>query len=265
VWWDLVKLTETAEDAKPVRLATVFHRPRNTAGPAASVEEFCRLVESNAGLRANLVCLPEGITVVGTGKSYAEVAESIPGPTTRRLGELAAKLRTHVVAGVYERIGAVVFNTSVLVGPAGEMLGIYRKTHLPQEEVEAGLTPGDYFPVFDTAIGRVGMMICWDVQFPEVARRLALNGAEILALPIWGGSEVLARARAIENHAYLVSATYDMRSFIVDPAGQVLAEATAAKPIVAAEVRPGENIYQPWLGDMRWRTWRERRGDLSNR
>lgn len=263
VWWDAIQLAE--EPAPPdriVRALTVFHRPRNSRSAAESVEQFCRLVESAATNPVDLVCLPEGITVVGTGKSYVEVSESVPGPTTHRLGAVARKLGAYVVAGLYERIGKVVFNTAVLIDRKGELLGCYRKTHLPREEWERGITPGDHYPVFETDFGRLGILICWDLQFPEAARALALQGAEVICLPIWGGSEVLARARAIENCLFLVSATYDMRSFIVDPAGRVLAEATSQQPVAMAPLYLDRPIYQPWLGDMKTRTWKERRADL---
>jgi predicted amidohydrolase len=143
------------------------------------------------------------------------------------------------------------------------LAGIYRKTHLPREEWESGITPGDEYPVFDTDFGKVGLIICWDVQFPEPARAMALKGAEILLLPIWGGSDVLARARAIENHVFLISSTFDMRTFIVNPAGRILAEGTPEMPIAAAELRLNQRILQPWLGDMKNRTWKERRPDIS--
>jgi predicted amidohydrolase len=106
-------------------------------------------------------------------------------------------------------------------------------------------------------------MICWDVQFPEPARALALKGAEVILLPIWGGSEVLARARAIENHVFLISSSYDMRTFIVNPAGEVLAEASKEHPCVSAEMQLDRKIVQPWLGDMKPRTWKERRPDIA--
>jgi len=245
-----------------VRAMTVHHRPRNSAGPAQSVESFCRLAEGAAALKPDLLCLPEGITVVGTSLSYAEVSEPVPGPTTARLGETARKLNSYVVAGLYEREGTLVYNTAVLLDRTGRLAGRYRKTHLPREEWERGITPGDAYPVFDTEFGRVGLMICWDVQFPEPARALAAQGAEILLLPIWGGSDVLARARSIENCVFLVSSSYDMRSFIVDPAGRVLAEATVETPVVCAELFLDRPILQPWLGDMKTRTWKERRPDL---
>ena len=263
VWWDDIQLRE--EPSPPdrvVRAVTIFHRPRNTKSSAESVEQFCALAETAAPQKPDLICLPEGITVVGTGKGYADVSEPIPGPTTQRLGVLARKLNSYIVAGLYERSGKIVYNTAVLLGRTGKLVGTYRKTHLPREEWEAGITPGDHYPVFDTDFGKVGVMICWDLQFPEPARALALQGAEIICLPIWGGSEVLARARAIENSLFLVSATYDMRSFIVDPAGQVLAEATKEQPLASAELRLDRIIYQPWLGNMKTRTWKERRPDI---
>ena len=91
---------------------------------------------------------------------------------------------------------------------------------------------------------------------------MALKGAEIVLLPIWGGSEVLARARAIENHIFLITSSYDMNTFIVDPAGKVAAEATKDHPIAGAALHLDRKIYQPWLGDMKNRTWKERRADI---
>ncbi len=264
VWWDDVSLVEEpSPPARVVRALTVHHRPVKTGSSAESVEQFCRLVEAAAASPVDLVCLPEGISVVGTGRKYAEVSEAVPGgPTLARLGVLARKLRSYVVAGIYERSGPVVYNTAVLLGRRGELVGTYRKTHLSREEWEAGLTPGDEYPVFETDFGRVGLLICWDVQFPEPARAMAARGAEILLLPIWGGNELLARARAIENSVFLISASYDMRTFIVDPLGTVLAEAGRAQPIAVAELTLDHQYRQRWLGDMKTRTWKERRPDL---
>lgn len=263
VWWDDVSLEQqAAAPHRTVRAMTVYHRPQNTHDPAKSVAAFCRVVEKAAAQKPDIVCLPEGITVIGTGKTYAEVSEPVPGPTTQTLGALAKKMHAYIVAGLIERDGKTIYNTAVLVGRSGELVGKYRKTHLPQAEVEGGLTPGDGYPVFRTDFGTVGLLICWDVQFPEPARALALQGAEMILLPIWGGSETLARARAIENHVFLVSSSYDMRTFIVDPAGEVRAEATREKPVALAELDLEKRIVQPWLGDMKTRWHKERRADL---
>lgn len=263
VWWDEVELRQDSTvQERVVRAMTIKHRPDGTKSAAENVEQYCKIIEGAAARKPDLICLPEGITVVGTNKSYIDVAEPVPGPTTRRLGEAARKVGAYIVAGIYERVGPVVYNTAVLIDRKGELAGAYHKTHLPREEVEAGLTPGSDYPVFKTDFGTVGLMICWDVQFPEPARALALKGAEVILLPIWGGNELLARARAIENHVFLISSSYNMKTFIVDPKGDVRAEGTPEQPVAVAELNLDERIIQPWVGDMKTRTWKERRPDL---
>ncbi len=264
VRWDGIELkAEPAAPNRVVRAATIYARPQNTASAAASVEQFCRLIEQAAPQRPDIICLPEGITLIGTGLTCAEVSEPLHGPTAKRLGKLARQLNCYIVAGIYEREGQVIYNTAILLGRDGELAGSYRKTHLPREEVEAGLTPGDSYPVFKTDFGTIGIMICWDLQFPEACRALALAGAEMVLLPIWGGSEPLAYARAIENHLFLVSSSYDMKSFVLDPTGAVRAEATPKHPVAVAELHLDRKIIQPWLGDMKTRTWKERRPDIT--
>ena len=93
----------------------------------AFVEEFAKLVRESASQRPDFICLPEGITVIGTGMKYVEVAEPVPGPTTKRLGELAREARAYIVAGIYERVGSTVYNTAVLIDREGRLAGTYRK------------------------------------------------------------------------------------------------------------------------------------------
>ena len=100
-------------------------------------------------------------------------------------------------------------------------------------------------------------MICWDVTYPEAARALAQQGAEVIFLPIWGGNLALAKARAIENQVYVVSSTYDMITGVIDLEGNVLKEAKADKEVVVAEVNLNEQKLWPWLGDFRNRIFRE--------
>ena len=85
-------------------------------------------------------------------------------------------------------------HTSALIGPDGKLVGKYRKVTLPRGEIEAGITPGHDYPVFDTRFGKVGMMICYDGFFPEVARALTIKGAEVIAWPVWGCNPLLAVA-----------------------------------------------------------------------
>jgi len=122
---------------------------------------------------------------------------------------------------------------------------------LPRGEFDSGLTPGSDFPVFDTDFGKVGMMICWDSQFPEAARRLAAGGAEIIMLPIWGGSEPLFVARAIENQVFLVTSSFDAKSGIWNKRGELIAEAADEGSVALSEVDLSEVVFWDWIGDLR--------------
>jgi predicted amidohydrolase len=145
----------------------------------------------------------------------------------------------------------VVYNTSVLINRSGDLVGKYHKLSLPREEIDGGVTPGDSLPVFNTDFGRIGMMICWDVTFPETARALAREGAEIIFLPIWGGNLTLTKARAIENQVYVVSSSYDMISAVFDQEGEVMKEATKDEPVAVADVDLNKQKLCPWLGDFK--------------
>ncbi len=242
---------------RTVRLATIHHRPTNSKSSIENLEQFKNLICEAATEKADIVCLPEAITLVGTPLDYISASEPVPGPTTRFLGELAKKLRIYIVAGILEQEGEVVYNTAILMDRNGELVGKYRKLSLPREEIEGGVTPGDSLPVFDTDFGRIGMMICWDVTFPETARALALKGAEVIFLPIWGGNLTLAKARAIENQVYLVSSSYDMKSAVFGLEGEILNEATDKKPVVVVEADLNQQKLWPWLGDFKNRIPRE--------
>src|SRR5262249_33277732 len=124
-------------------------------------------------------------------------------------GGLAKQHDLYIVAGLVERAGHLIYNTAVLLGPDGQVAGKYRKVALPRSEISAGNAPGSDDPVFATRFGQVGLMVCYDGFFPEVARQLTNAGAEVIAWPVWGCNPLLARARACENHVYLVSSTYE--------------------------------------------------------
>ena len=181
VEWRDVSLEEApAVEPRVVRVATIRYRPaQRTSGPDENRKLFAAMVTKAAKQRPDIIVLGEGITVVSTGMKYVDVAESVPGPTSKRFGELSRAHDCYIVAGIYERDGEVEYNTSLLMGPGGEVVGKYRKTCIPREESEGGLMPGDEYPVFDTPFGKVGMMTCWDAHFPEVARRPATTGAAL--------------------------------------------------------------------------------------
>lgn len=265
VWWDDIRLERVeTPPSRLVTIASVNLRPESTGSPEKSVEQFLATAERVVPAKADLVVLPEGITVVGTGKRYAEVAEAVPGPTTKRLGEFARKHKTYVVGGLYEREGQVVYNTAVLLDRAGNLAGKYRKVYLPREEMEQ-LAPGNDYPVFQTDFGTLGIMTCYDVAYADPARGLTAGGAEIVVMPIWGGDETLAKARAIENQVYLVASGYDHPTYIMNPSGEWLAVARERGSAAIATIDLNKSLRQlnTNLGDMRNRLPRELRLDIA--
>ncbi|HLJ92083.1 MAG TPA: carbon-nitrogen hydrolase family protein [Gemmataceae bacterium] len=256
VRWSGIELAETSPPPKrTVRLAAVHFRPRGGHTP----EENCRLYEpliaEAAQQKADLVVLGETLTYYGLGKDFAAVAESIPGPSTAYFGQLAQRYNLYIVAGLVERADHLIYNVAVLIGPDGRVVGKYRKAALPRSEIEAGIAPGNDYPVFATRFGKVGMMVCYDGFFPEVARQLTNHGAEVIAWPVWGCNPLLARARACENHVYLVSSTYEdisrnwMVSAVFDHEGNPVALAKEWGTVAVAEVDLDRRTKWVSLGD----------------
>ncbi len=256
-WSDVTVSKTEPPPSRKVRLATVHYQPHGKS-PRENCEEFAPHIAEAARQKADLVVLGETVPTASLKQKAVEFAEPIPGPSTDYFGTLAAKHRLHIALSLYERDGHLVYNTAVLIGPDGKLIGKYRKVCLPHGEVEKGIAPGRDYPVFDTAFGKVGLMVCYDGFFPEVARELSNRGAEVIAWPVWGCDPLLARARACENHVYLVSSTFTaaendwMISAVFDRAGTPIAKAVKWGTVAVAEVDLAQPFVGPYnLGDFR--------------
>ena len=174
---------------------------------------------------------------------FESMAEEIPGPTSERIGKIAKQYGMHIAANYYEKDGDRIYNSTVLIGRDGKIIGTYRKIHLPVSE-KWRVTRGDEFSVFETDIGRIGFAVCYDMAFTEHCRSVALNGADIILHPTAGMGincvssvglgEALLRVRAAENAVYLVAAknvTYGGlgNSCIVNNAGEIIGEFPGGK------------------------------------
>ena len=224
------------------------------------------LVEEAAGRGARLVALPEHFAYLCPEERHPPSAQPLEGPLVQEFGHLARKWKISLLMGSFPEIiphEERLYNTSVLLGPEGQILAVYRKMHLfdvnlpqgptfqesrfiqPGKDLAVAALPGTHFTA--------GLAICYDLRFPELFRALAAGGADLIFLPAaftlatgrdhW---EVLVRARAIENQAYILApAQYGQhspgrrsygRSLIVDPWGTVLAQAPDGEGAIYARL-----------------------------
>jgi N-carbamoylputrescine amidase len=258
--------------------------------PAGNIEKAEAKIREAAAKGAQIVCTQELFRSQYFCRvedaSLFDLAEPIPGPSTERLTRLAGELGVVIIASLFERRAAGVYhNSAAVIDASGEMLGIYRKMHIPDDPLyyeKYYFTPGDLgFRMFDTRFGRIAVLICWDQWYPEAARIAALGGANILFYPTaigWHPSEkaefgeaqydawrTIQRSHAIANGIYVAAVNrvgfegppglpdqgleFWGGSFVADPFGRVLAVGSHDKEeilVVECDPRKMDDTRRNW-------------------
>jgi N-carbamoylputrescine amidase len=261
--------------------------------PRDNLERAIARIREAAGRGAQIVCTQELFLgpyfCQSEDHAFFSLAESVPGPTTERLGALAAELGVVIIASLFEkRASGLYHNTAAIIDADGRYLGMYRKMHIPDDPQyyeKFYFTPGDLgFRVWDTRFGRIGVLICWDQWYPEAARLTALQGAEILFYPTAIGWlppekaeygerqqqawETIQRSHAIANGVFVAAVNrvgfepgpaggleFWGNSFVADPNGRVLARAGQDEEllIVKCDLKQVDVVrtHWPFLRDRR--------------
>ena len=201
------------------------------------IDECIALIEKAASEGSDLAVTTETVnacTVLGdTRFAYTDMYEGIDGGTVKRFAETAKRLNMYIVAGLLLTLDGSAYNCAVLFNRNGDVVGIHKKVHLPAGE-EKHVSAGDSFEVFPTEFGNVGMLVCWDMQYPEAARELALGGADLICCPTLGWENIYGLCRAYENSVTIAAAmcSFDASvptlcgpSCIVDNMGGIVAAA----------------------------------------
>lgn len=225
---------------REVTVATVQLKPRlgEIEDNLVKMSEMISTIASQQ--RVDLIVFPELITSgYELGVRFTEMAQRVPGPTVNLIAQRANEYGVYVAFGmvVKERVESVLYNSAILIGPEGDLVEVYNKVHLRGEERMA-FREGFKMPVIETEMGTIGLMVGYDLAFPEVSRSLVLDGAEILCvLANWEATAIdewktYLRARAYENAVYMVGSnrvgedvtlTFGGESMIVGPRGQIFA------------------------------------------
>jgi beta-ureidopropionase len=248
--------------ARIARIATIVY-----SGEGATTEEKrgkgLQMLEQASLFRPDIVCLPETFTGLGLGSAeWIATAEEVPGATTKAAGEIARRHRMYVICPIVQREGERIYNSAVVIGREGEVLGAYHKVHPTIGEIEAGITPGTETPVFDTDFGRVGCAICYDLNFRDVIEGLAAKGAEVVFFPSMYCGGLQLRVWAHDFGVFVASAHSGGLSAIVDPLGRVLKWSSIYERILCREVNLDGIVCHIDYNERQWAHIRAKYGPL---
>ena len=204
--------------------------PRKRRTLKDNLEQCLLLVEEAAFLQPDIICFPEyflsPLPLVPVGSPFIDLstASPIPGPITDAIGEKVTRYNMYAVCPMLEQDGDKFYNTAALIDRRGKVVGKYRKSYPTIEELKSGIRPGVSEEIFSTDFGKIGIIICFDVQYPRLVENLAKRGAEIIFIPSEFPAQTYVRGIAWQYAVNVVSSIRELGSQIVDLTGQVVAQ-----------------------------------------
>ena len=223
-------------------IAAVCQAGRFFPTPEANRQHVLDLLKLALRRNPDLVCLPETFTTPSVPcQTIAEIAEDLPGPTSEAVSQLARQHRCYVICPIVTRRQGKCWNSAVVIDRQGAILGVYDKVHPVTSSydytvVESGTTPGSHAPVFELDFGRIGIQICFDIQFPQTWAELAEQGARLVFWPSAYNGGFPLQAYAWRHHYYVVSAVQSEKARVIDPLGTILAETDPQANVIWREI-----------------------------
>ncbi|MBS7614810.1 carbon-nitrogen hydrolase family protein [Candidatus Bathyarchaeota archaeon] len=223
------------------RVATVCQGGNFHNTVEANREYIMKLLDLALKQKPDIVCLPETFTAASITKPIEELAETVPGPTSGAVAQRAKKHSCYIICPIFTLREGKIWNSAIIIDRNGEVAGIYDKVHPVTSSsdyavFEKGVTPGAEVPVFDLDFGRIGIQICFDINFPESWRKLSENGVKMVFWPSAYNGGFPLQVYAYLHHYYVVSSVCTEKSRIVDPCGVILAETDKNMSIVYRDV-----------------------------
>ena len=224
-----------------VRIATVCQNGQFFPTVEQNREHVLRLLNLALAQKPDMVCLPETFTTVSMDGMAADLVEPVPGLTTDIIAKRAREHNSYVICPIKTQRDSVSWNSAIIIGRRGEIVGIYDKVHpvttsADYTVIENGLTPGDDLPVFDLDFGRIGIQICFDAGFPETWQVLADKGARLIFWPSAYNGGFPLQVYAYLHHVYVVSSVRTDSSRIIDPLGQILVATDQHLNVIARDI-----------------------------
>jgi predicted amidohydrolase len=227
---------------RKIWVSTVAFQGRGGSAVQDNLDRAIKLIDQAALDEPDIICLPETFPSYNVPREHAiEVAETVPGPTTELISARAKKYNTNIICPLLEKQGDTAYNAAVVIDRGGKIAGTYHKLHPVTTSFdftvfESGVTPGKEPMVFDLDIGRIGILICFDIQWIKEWMALGEMGAEIVFWPSAYDGGFPLQTRAWENHYYVVSSVRSSHSRIIDITGEILMKSGPRSAVIGMQI-----------------------------